>query len=466
MPFCFTGMGIFRAWTETVYANGSLSFPAQQSLLSGFAAFNVTLAVVLLAIAFTAKRIAPFYGKKAPVPLSGACLIASCCLNFYSLYYPEHAALIGVPAMVAGAVGIALIILLWSELFGCLNPLRVGLYYAGGLVVGSLILWLFKGLAIPWLWACTCCVPIVSLACLKRAYAVLPDNERPHVGWGSFSFPWKPIAVIALYSLAYGLSVKTVSGITGIHSGFGALAAAVLVYSAVCFKRGTFEFSILYKIALPLLLVSLLPFRWVGGIGSAVAGFCALASYTLCLIVIMVILSGIVYKYGVNALWLFGIERAVRLLAVQLGITVADLAEVTAEITPLQVSVIAAMGASVVVATMLLLSEKQLTAPWGAVLREKIPEEREELAGKNRLGTKCYELGGQYGLTPREEEIMLLLAQGKKPAQIEKELFVANSTVKTHMKHIYQKLDIHSRAEMFELLGVGSEERATPTSLR
>ena len=84
----------------------------------------------------------------------------------------------------------------------------------------------------------------------------------------------------------------------------------------------------------------------------------------------------------------------------------------------------------------------------GAFSNSELAQER------NRLGTKCHELADRFALTQREEEILLLLAQRKKPADIERELFVANSTVKTHTKHIYQKLDVHSRKELFGLLGI------------
>lgn len=91
MPFCFAGMGIFRAWTETVYANGSLSFPAQTATGFGYAAFNIVAAVVLIVLALASRRIAPLYGKRWPVFLAGFGLIASACLNFYSLVDPDSA---------------------------------------------------------------------------------------------------------------------------------------------------------------------------------------------------------------------------------------------------------------------------------------------------------------------------------------------------------------------------------------
>ena len=61
---------------------------------------------------------------------------------------------------------------------------------------------------------------------------------------------------------------------------------------------------------------------------------------------------------------------------------------------------------------------------------------------KQELANRCQELARSYGLSPREEEVLLLLAQRKTVGSIERELFIANGTVKTHIRHIYRKLDI------------------------
>src|ERR687894_1949940 len=50
-------------------------------------------------------------------------------------------------------------------------------------------------------------------------------------------------------------------------------------------------------------------------------------------------------------------------------------------------------------------------------------------------------------LTERETEVLTLLARGKANKQIARELFVAVSTVKTHVNNIYRKLDISSRTQ-------------------
>ncbi|HEV8283029.1 MAG TPA: response regulator transcription factor [Chitinophagaceae bacterium] len=54
----------------------------------------------------------------------------------------------------------------------------------------------------------------------------------------------------------------------------------------------------------------------------------------------------------------------------------------------------------------------------------------------------------EYNLTEREKEILNKLIQGLSYKQIASECSIARETLNTHMKNIYRKLNVHSRAEV------------------
>ncbi|MDR1421693.1 MAG: LuxR C-terminal-related transcriptional regulator [Coriobacteriales bacterium] len=65
---------------------------------------------------------------------------------------------------------------------------------------------------------------------------------------------------------------------------------------------------------------------------------------------------------------------------------------------------------------------------------------------------RCEALAHEAGLTQREEEMLLFLAQGRSIASISKLLYVTENTTKSHVRNIYHKLDIHSKQELIDLI--------------
>jgi DNA-binding NarL/FixJ family response regulator len=55
--------------------------------------------------------------------------------------------------------------------------------------------------------------------------------------------------------------------------------------------------------------------------------------------------------------------------------------------------------------------------------------------------------GSAFGLTGRERDILMLLAEGRRQEAIAAELVISPKTVATHIQRILAKLGVHSRAE-------------------
>lgn len=54
-------------------------------------------------------------------------------------------------------------------------------------------------------------------------------------------------------------------------------------------------------------------------------------------------------------------------------------------------------------------------------------------------------------LTPREQDILVLLADGLRCGEIARKLYLGESTVKTHITHLYEKLGARNRAQAIVL---------------
>lgn len=68
------------------------------------------------------------------------------------------------------------------------------------------------------------------------------------------------------------------------------------------------------------------------------------------------------------------------------------------------------------------------------------------------LDDRCASLAERCRLTEREGEILGFLARGRTKAYIAGVLFVSENTVRSHVRNIYAKLDVHTRQELIDLV--------------
>lgn len=68
------------------------------------------------------------------------------------------------------------------------------------------------------------------------------------------------------------------------------------------------------------------------------------------------------------------------------------------------------------------------------------------------LGRRCAQIARERGLTPREAEILALLARGRDTEYVSDALDIARNTVNAHRKSIYTKLGVHSQQELLSVV--------------
>jgi DNA-binding NarL/FixJ family response regulator len=106
-------------------------------------------------------------------------------------------------------------------------------------------------------------------------------------------------------------------------------------------------------------------------------------------------------------------------------------------------------------------------------------------AGRSHSGSHCFWTGGERSLsvdlvdgallleerrlaprlTPREQEILDLVAEGRTNAEIAETLWLAPGTVRRHLENVFAKLGVHTRtaAAAFALPRAVRPERTGPT---
>ncbi len=499
MPVAFLGVGVYRAWIATFFRFGA--FPGMT--LTDYALFETCIGVVSLVVAILARRIVPLWKNRACLALTGVAMTLGSVMLVVACFLPAGlgvqpgAAFLGLKhvGLVLSGGGLALLILLWCEFYGALNPMRVAVYHAASIFVGEVACWVFMGLGAAWIAVFSCVLPVVSLGWAHRSFMTLPASERPRPGEviARSAVPAKPIALMAVCSFA--MQFATMPGQPMIAGNvLGTLFACAFVILGSLSTSRWFNFDTIYRVAFPLTCAtSLLVTPLLVQHAQATAFFFD-AGYTMLSMFIMIILSNITYRFGINAVWLNGIERAARYIMESLGwvaylFVAGNLSEGASTAAHLAVTLVVFVAFLVIV-----LPEKSLGARWGIDLHEvespapvavdvpapggpatgasgapapsacaqpassaAVPAPRPDPFAPGRLALRVSDLSREHGLTDREEEVLQLVARKVPLAQMEENLFVARGTIKAHTGRIYKKLGVHSRAELFDLLGVSDD---------
>ena len=227
------------------------------------------------------------------------------------------------------------------------------------------------------------------------------------------------------------------------------VVVVALVFFGVLSASRWFNFDTIYQLAFPLFIVGFLFVMPTFGSNAQIMALCYDAGYTMLSMYIMIVMSNITYRFGVNAVWINGIERGIRYVVELVGWLA--FAGASAHLGEEATSILYGGVAVAVVLTFVVIffTERGLSAKWGVVLKD---DPMGGASAEGRMAIRVSDLSRAYNLSPREEEVLQLIAQGDTVAEIEEVLYVSQGTVKAHINHIYRKFNIHSKSELFELL--------------
>ncbi len=194
----------------------------------------------------------------------------------------------------------------------------------------------------------------------------------------------------------------------------------------------------------------------------------ALAGYGTFNVLIWMLLAEISYTYRLSSTEVFGIGWAMVTLGVLLGSIAGIVVDQFAPFTPQFLSLIALVATmAVLLSCLFVLRESDLidlteepeddsanaaeeAAEGSAAAAADAPSTEEP--HRPRFHDRCLEVAAAFELSPKETEVMTLFAKGRSAARIQEELFISKGTVSTHLRHIYQKMDVHSKQELLDVI--------------
>ena len=270
----------------------------------------------------------------------------------------------------------------------------------------------------------------------------------------------RPVVLMVLTIAATSFVRSFTPAVLDSVSFFGALAGSAFVAAAIMGSGRRVRFRSLYQASWILIVTALLLVSLADFAPRLAAGVMGNAGYILFDIFITALIANACRLSSLSPYLAFSITGCGGAAAFCLG---GLFGSAFSGATPYTVAITAFFLATILAAASnLLLTDDDYRTSWGTI---RPSAEHDSIAiFYGSLPATCDAISQQYGLTPREEEVLILLAQRKSVADIEVELFISNPTAKTHVRNIYRKLGIHKRAELLAMLGHPSTASAASAS--
>lgn len=466
-------------WSSTFYsASPAASGVTQHVPLEPLWLLSLLTNVLCYGGLFLMTKKRPVFGRSAVVPLVAAFLTL---VGTFLVSYPSAASFGDASSLayVLGAlltgVGSAIEVILWGELLATLGPRQTIVYSVLATVVGSacyLLITFLPGQVARFL---TVVLPVAEMWLFTRKQSIMrtarlasdePDGESAEgVAKGArgakgarkprLTASRKALLEIAGISLFFGLSYGVMRGffsfggthltIVRDYLNIGALilgAMAILVTTSV-FRMDLRHMT--YQVALPLMAAGFIFFS---------------LTYPLDLIGFAVHQLGYQYFYIIIwALWAilarklnkpvarFASLSMMMLMAGQLLGSIVGAQLVAIATDRYTMAIVAACSVFVILLVALFAFESPFPAS-GWSMFDPLAQDGPAPRFKHSLK----KLAEMRGLSPRETEVLELLAKGRNCSFISTQLVISDETAKTHIKRIYRKFGVHSQQALLDMI--------------
>lgn len=354
-------------------------------------------------------------------------------------------------------VGSAMVVVLWGELFTSIGSKETIAFSVAALLMAAVAYLVISLLPLDVAQLLVACLPLGSVLFLvhfRRGLPHLPRSSRNVLV--KERAPRRMIVIALFFGVSFGamkgLIAPTSADLLGLRDALNIVAivvGAVAVYVTASICKMDFN-HLTYQVALPLMAAGFL-FLPLHGVMSVLGTAVHQCGYQYFYIVLWAMWPILATQGRSPAGWM----ATWGLFAIQLGQLVGSVgAGFVANL--LTTDLERAMLSAIIVFAILLVAlfvfgTKTVESGWGFL-------KPVEVQGANTdFDDAATRLARRFKLSPREVEVFFLLAKGRNRAYVAHELAIGDETVKSHVKSLYRKMDLHSQQELIDL--VESERR-------
>ena len=503
----FVGFGLYYAWIWLCYDSTTLldaSIRANADTTFTMYLASTTALGLTLVLAATFPAVSARLAQNKPFLLAMG-LLAGTATVFVKIMAPNGAFdPVFLLFCVLTGLGTAWVCLRMGMEYASVGSRRATMNAAAAFVAASLMYFLVRGLPEHLGLGVMALLPLGATLCTLTPAGDAPMEEpvESHDHFLPRGFFLRLMFAIAVFSVVVGVtrgfSVLTqatnVLDDRGCMVVFGMALVAMLLYVLVGTLGNDFDVSRLYYPVIILASLGILVMPLVDGAGQAGGVFVGIA-YACFIMIMWCLFAHVAYVTGAPAVRVFGLGRGTSALGTTAGWLLGsqlaghEMLDATSMFVVSCVMVLALLVVSMLVfndravGMVLRMVGKRAAqdaqigrdlagitdtlnvamhgdngAPRGASVPFEQDGDEAQASESDRAGTwtrSCLDIAARFGLSQRETEVLFLLAKGRTIAFIADDLGVSFNTAKSHIRHVYVKIGVHTKSELLDLVEQG-----------